>query len=168
MCVCGGVSWCWGFYNSGEGNTDEYTTSSPFYLEPSPQTPLWSHVGSCVLPAASSVPQRRDTSPYSACPPEAAPGLISGLREREQLIHTHSPCRPDHPDRLNHDLDSFHAAPAKTSLFSSFFCFPSHSCIFRFHSTPSVFPFNFELRNLACVICTRKYSADILALAVLR
>lgn len=76
------------------------------YLEPFPRTPPWSRAGSCVHRGASSPLRGRDTSPGSAYPPAAALGLISELWEGKnkpgliaQLIHTHSPCRPEHPDR---------------------------------------------------------------------
>lgn len=122
----------WGFSSNGEGDTRAHTqthTRLPrddtperlvfffkLYLELSPQTPPWSRAGSCARRGASSPLRRRDTSPGSACPPAAAPGPIAGLQEggeREsglivQLIHTHSPCRPEHPD-------CFRSAVGKTS-----------------------------------------------------
>lgn len=157
-----GETQCWGFYNNGEGDTHMATLQFLLsYLEPFPQTPPWSRVGSCVLPGASSPHQRRNTFPYSACPPEAAPGLISGLWEREgesmASVNTHLlPMQTwSSRQRLNHYLDSFHTAASKTSLFSSFFCFLSlllHSYFF----IPHQLCIHSGLRNSAWIICICK------------
>lgn len=118
----GGEEQSWGFSNSRERETHThghtYTHCCTemkqrklpnllrLYLEPFPRTPPWSRAGSCVHRGASSPLRGRDTSPGSAYPPAAALGLISELWEGKnkpgliaQLIHTHSPCRPEHPDR---------------------------------------------------------------------